>query len=260
MTALLLAVPAAAEVLPPEALAARVVILGEVHDNPAHHDIQAQALADLAPRAVVYEMLSQAQAARVTPELASDPAALARVLDWGASGWPEFRLYAPLFAATPAARVFGAAVPRDKARRSMTEGIAATFGAEAAAYGLDTPLPEPQQSAREAAQFQAHCNALPETMLPAMVNIQRLRDATLARAALRALEETGGPVAIVTGNGHGRRDWGIPVYLNRRHPGLEVFALGQSEAGQISGPFDLIIDAPPVDRPDPCEAFANRGD
>jgi hypothetical protein len=37
---------------------------------------------------------------------------------------------------------------------------------------------------------------------------------------------------------------------------LAVFALGQSEAGQIDGPFDLVIDAAPVPRDDPCAAFA----
>ena len=44
--------PGMAEPLPPAALermrAADIVILGEVHDNPAHHAVQAQALADLA--------------------------------------------------------------------------------------------------------------------------------------------------------------------------------------------------------------------
>lgn len=258
------AAPAAAGSVPSHVLqalrGADVVIMGEVHDNPAHHAVQAEVLAALAPRAVVYEMLTEAQAERVTPALARDPAALSEVLNWADSGWPDFAMYAPLFAAVPEARVLGAAMPREAARAVMTEGMEAVFGAQAQLYGLTAPLPPTEQSEREAAQMQAHCNALPETMLPTMVDIQRLRDAALARAAIRALEETGGPVAVITGNGHARRDWGVPVYLARVQPGLTVFALGQSEAGSTEGPFDLMLDAPPVDRPDPCAAFEARGD
>ena len=57
---------ARAEALEPEDLPrADVVLLGEVHDNPAHHAFQAEAVAYLAPRALVFEMLTPAQAALV---------------------------------------------------------------------------------------------------------------------------------------------------------------------------------------------------
>ncbi len=64
----------------------------------------------------------------------------------------------------------------------MREGAAAVFGAAAARFGLDAPLPEDEQAAREAEQAEAHCGALPAEMLPGMVEAQRLRDAALARA------------------------------------------------------------------------------
>lgn len=234
---------------------ADVVLLGEVHDNPAHHARQAQIVAELAPAVLVFEMLTPEQAARVTPELAMDASALEQVLDWAGSGWPDFALYASIFAAAPEARVLGAAVPRAQARAAMQTGIAATFGAQADAYGLTEALPAEEQAAREADQLAAHCDALPEEMLPLMVDIQRLRDAVIARAALRGLEADGSPVVVITGNGHARLDRGAPVYLTRLRPGLRIHALGQSEAGDIAGRFDTVEDAAPVDRPDPCLAF-----
>ena len=85
--------------------------------------------------------------------------------------------------------------------------------------------------------------------------IQRLRDAVLARAVLRATDETGGPVAVITGNGHARKDRGIPTFLSRMRPGLSVFVLGQSEDGTITGEYDAVIDSPGVEREDPCLAF-----
>jgi len=238
------------------ALQADIILLGEVHDNPAHHHVQADIITALDPRAVVWEMLTAAQAARLTVEALQDPDSLGQRLDWNRSGWPEFSMYKPVFEAASRARHWGAAVPRAKARAAMHEGAVAYFGAEEAArFGLDRPLAAADQAAREADQLAAHCNALPTHLLPAMVEIQRLRDAALARAALEALEQTGGPVVVVTGNGHARRDRGVPVYLLHAAADVAVFALGQAEDGQINGAFDQVLSAPAVPRPDPCAAF-----
>jgi uncharacterized iron-regulated protein len=235
---------------------AEVVLLGEVHDNPAHHTAQAALVAELAPSAVVWEMLTEVQAALYDPALVDTPEKLAETLGWAEAGWPDFALYHPIFAAAPEARVYGAALPRDAARAAMEAGPEVSFGAaKVARFGLSVPLSETDQQRREAYQMAAHCDALPAELLPQMVEIQRLRDAMLAEAALRALAETGGPVVVITGNGHARRDWGAPVYLARAAPGLRIFALGQSEAGAIDGSFDAVIDAAPVERPDPCDAF-----
>ncbi|MGR3761840.1 ChaN family lipoprotein [Roseobacteraceae bacterium NS-SX3] len=237
---------------------ADVAILGEVHDNPAHHRNQAALIEALRPRAVVWEMLTGAQAASLTPELLADPADLAEALEWESSGWPPFALYAPVFAAAAQARHYGAWLPRAAAGEAMQQGAAAAFGPEAARYGLDRPLPADEQAAREADQMAAHCNALPAQMLPGMVEVQRLRDAMLAAAVVKALEETGGPVAVITGNGHARTGRGLAVYLAQARPATRVMSLGQAEAGQIAGRFDLLLDAPPAERPDPCDAFRSN--
>ncbi len=239
---------------------APVVILGEVHDNPNHHAAQAEIVAHVQPKAVVFEMLTEDQAGRVTADNRADEARLAADLDWAASGWPDFAMYHPMFTSAPDARIYGAAVPRDAARQAMQTGIAESFGAQAADFGLTASLPADQQQAREALQQAAHCNAMPEEMLPVMVDLQRLRDAVLARETLRALDQTGGPVVVITGNGHARRDWGVPAYLANLRPDLKVVSIGQQEDGQgAPGGFDLTLSAPAVARPDPCEAFRDRG-
>lgn len=235
---------------------AQVFVLGEVHDNPAHHAVQAEAVRDIAPRALVFEMLTEAQAAEVRDDRLDDPEALAELLAWDAAGWPDFAMYYPIFVAGRGARVYGAAVPRETTREAMQIGVATSFGPEADAYGLTAPLPTEQLAARLNLQLEAHCGALPTELLPGMVDVQRLRDATLARSALRALNETGGPVAVITGNGHARKDWGVPAYLARVAPDIAVRALGQGEDGRApGGGFDLVLDAPGTERDDPCAAF-----
>lgn len=250
----------AGQVAPEQAVVASagasVVLLGEVHDNPAHHHLQAQAVAAQRPAALVFEMLTPEQAARATPDLRDDEQALGAALGWAGSGWPDFAMYAPIFAAAPGARIYGGALDRAAVRRAFAEGAAAVFGAEAARYGLDQPLAAQDQVAREVLQQEAHCNALPPEMLPGMVAAQRLRDAVLARAVVQALAETGGPVAVITGTGHVRRDHGIPAALAMAAPEVAVLAVGQLEADPgVDAPFDLWVVTDPVDRPDPCTAF-----
>ena len=233
-----------------------VLILGEVHDNPAHHILQADRVTAFAPAALVFEMLTPEQADLVTPDNRDDPDLLATVLKWAKSGWPDFAMYHPIITAAPEARIFGAQVPRDAARAAFETGIEQAFSGDPAVYGLDAPLSEDEQKTREALQMSAHCNALPEDILPGMVQIQRLRDAELAHAVLQAIAETGGPVAVITGNGHARRDWGLPVYLAHAAPDLDLHVVGQTEDdAPLQGVFDEVVSAPAVDRPDPCAAF-----
>lgn len=241
---------------------ADVILLGEVHDNAVHHQTQAELIAALQPRAVVWEMITQDQAATLTVPVLQDTARTAERLNWATSGWPDFALYAPVFLAASEAAQFGAWLPRAEARIALQTGIADHFGDQAARFGLDQPLPEADQAAREADQMINHCNAMPAEMLPMLVDIQRLRDARLAARAEQALQQTGGPVVVITGNGHARLDRGLAVYLKRAAPQISLRALGQIEEGQddeMGGQgerrFDVVLSAPAPLRPDPCLAF-----
>ena len=248
--------------LPP----ADVIFLGEVHDNPRHHAGQARAIAAIGPRAVVFEMLTPGQASRITPDLLADGAALGRVLGWEEAGWPDFAIYFPIFRALGEARIYGAARPRPEARMAFKEGAAAVFGSGAARFGLDRPLPEDELSARIDEQYEAHCRAMPREMMGGMVEAQRLRDGALAEAALRAWRETGGPVVVITGNGHARRDWGAPALLEKAAPELSVISVGFLEEGEGAAseggedpPFDFWVITPAAERPDPCARLRGGG-
>ena len=244
--------PADLASLPP----ADIVVLGEVHDNPIHHANQARAVKAIDPAAIVFEMLSAEQAARVLPELIDDPETLGEVLGWEAAGWPDFAMYHPVFAAARNARFVGGTETREAARRAVDEGAAEVFGADAPTFALDRPLPDAERGLRIDEQRAAHCDALPEDLLPGMVEAQRLRDGWLARAALAAHADTGGPVVVITGNGHARADWGVPALLAEAAPELGVLSVGQFEdMPPDDPPFDLWLVTDPAERPDPCAAF-----
>ena len=253
----LMALPALAALsLTAPAAAQDVVIIGEVHDNPAHHAYQAAKVRAVSPRVLVMEMLTPDQARLIQSEPGKDRAALARALRWEESGWPDFGLYHPIVTAVEDVEIYGTAMTAAQ-RQDVRDGqLNLMMGDDAAQYGLGDPLPVAQQQAREKLQFEAHCQMVPLSAMGRMVAVQRLRDAMLARAVIEGVENTGGPVVVITGNGHARRDWGIPAILSRVAPQLDVHVIGQTEDNQpLAGGYDEIHSAPSVDRGDPCDAF-----
>lgn len=237
---------------------ADVLILGEIHDNPDHHRIQAQLIAETRPKAVVFEMLTPAQAALVNASDLADLSSLGRAIGWDAAGWPDFSLYAPVFAQLDGKTAIGAAAPRQEVHAAFDKGAAAVFGPDASRFGLDQPLAKSEQDDRMALQFDAHCNAMPLEMMGGMVEAQRFRDAFFTKQTLNALARHGAPVVVITGNGHARRDWGMPAIISLAAPEVSVISVGLLEPDATVGPaqYDIQFTAPAPQRADPCAAFA----
>ncbi len=242
--------------VPAAARNADVVILGERHNTPEHQAYQAQALRDLRPATVVFEMLTPFEARRIpaliaTGELRSELAA-------GRFHWGDLIDYADVLEAAMPARIVGAALPRDQLRDVVTQKTTAAdaFGPKAGAYGLTDPLPASEQAAREDAQFEGHCQMMPREMMGGMVSAQRLRDAHFARLVIDAHAAHGGPVVLITGWGHARRDRGAPPVIARVAPGLDVFVISLTEDAANAPLFDHhVVTQPETGRPDPCDAF-----
>ncbi|EED34028.1 conserved hypothetical protein [gamma proteobacterium NOR5-3] len=251
--------------LPVIPVEAQIVIVGEVHDNPQHHLTQAAYIRALAPSAVAFEMLTPQQAA-VANGMAARGADLRDALEWSGSGWPDWQLYQPVFEALGDARIYGMALSNERVRRATTEGAAAVFDGDAAAFDLLAPLPDKQQVTREALQQDAHCNMLPPGLPGGMVEAQRLRDAAFARTSLDALAQTGGPVVVITGTGHARKDWGIPAAINAASATTVVVSVGQLETRALgekvadTALYDIRLLADAVPRDDPCAAMVMMPD
>lgn len=245
---------------------ADVVLLGEVHDNPDAHLAQGSLVRLLNPGALAVEMIRIADETALNAYLADggDPAGIGAEVDWANSGWPDWEIYAPVFRDWQPGRIFGAALPRAEVRRSMTEGAAAIPLDPPMRAELEAPLPDDVQAALEQVMVDAHCGHLPEEMAPGMIEAQRLRDAALASAVLRARQQERGLVAVIAGNGHTRKDRGAGTYLPTD---LEVLSLGVLEAdvelvpedvAAANLPYDFAWFVPPAEREDPCAVFLKK--
>jgi len=255
----------APQALPPAVADARFVLLGEVHDNPRHHAQRAQwlqaLLADGRPTRVVFEQMdatrdSELRAARkATP---TDSAAIARAggLDAKAWRWP---LHQPLFDAALAghAEVAGGNLPRERIRAVVRDGsVPADLRTLLAAPGWTAE----QQRATETDIAEGHCGALPAAQIAPMALAQRVRDASMAQAMLAA--PAGSRVVLIAGNGHVRRDRGVPHYLRAAGvPASDIFAVAWLEDGEAesAGVYDLSQRTAREPRPDPCAAFKQGG-
>lgn len=233
-----------------------VVLLGEIHDHPDHHRLQAWILAELATpdHAVVFEQLTTAQQVD-----AADPAELAAVSGWAETGWPDFELYRPVLDAVyeAGATVVAGHPTRDQVRTAMTEGLDALPAAVVEDLPL-RPLPGPMRSDLEDVIVQSHCGMFNEALLISMTVAQTFKDAHMARA----IERAGPPAVLIAGNGHVRPDRGVPHYLSSSALAVALLevegAPTADDRPEVDGAGDFAWFTARRHDDDPCERFRTQ--
>jgi len=257
---------------------ADLVLLGEQHDNPFHHEARARLIADLARPGLrlVFEQLP-AQGRFVIPPEATDLLGMLRARGFQdkAWGWP---LHAPLFSVAQrlAIPIVGGNLQPGLGRRVYAEGTQALPLAIQQALA-STSLTGSAREALDRALLDGHCGQLPPSMAPVMRLIQQATDLSLLLAAHTEL-----PSVIIAGNGHVQKTFGIPVYARQLYPAARSWSVGLLERAISLPPdhqvrpvegidlpqtppvedqerYDFIWVTPTVDREDPCKGFTLGG-
>jgi uncharacterized iron-regulated protein len=257
----------------------RFVLLGEKHDNPDHHRLQAwvlQAMIEAGRRpAVGFEMFSLDDAPALARHLAHHPkdaAGLGEAVNWSRRGWPAWALYQPIaevalqaglrLVATNLSTATAGALGRNSPQAVDAELIKQ--------WQLDRALPPDVLAAMATDMREGHCGYATEERLGAMIRVQRARDAQMA-ASLVAAGQADGAV-LIAGAGHVRRDYGVPVALSQQAPGATVISVAFLEVRQghddplayasrfhgATFPFDYVWFTPRVDDADPCAQFREQ--
>jgi uncharacterized iron-regulated protein len=275
---------------------ADVVLIGEQHDNPDHHRLQARLLTDMIAGdvrrpAVVFEMLDEGdrEALARWRDEGGDADRLGELVGWADSGWPEWALYRPVFEAAVTAGlpirtgnlsrrrlgelvrpVAGAGPETD---RDAADGDAARDDLERRAVGaLGGRLRAAELAAAQEEIVASHCGHAPPGFVDYMLRAQRLRDGYMAAMLWRAGVARG--AVLVAGNGHVRNDRGVPWHLRLADDRLRIVSIGLLEvidgldtvadydtvlhpAEDAPGlPFDYVWFTPRQNDEDPCERFA----
>ncbi len=238
------------------AIAARFVILGEVHDNASHHRLQGEILKAmvragrlpaLAMEQFDHENQASLDAAHSRGE--RDPERLADAGRFDRKGWrwPEYKPLVELAVANDLP-LLAANLSREDARAVLKAGLPA--------QGLD-PVGPAQRTALEQDIIDGHCGIRPSAaLLSGMVEAQRARDTRMAET-LRGAGETG--AVLIAGAGHARRDRGVPSYmppiLRERLLSIgfvEVPSEGTAPQTDYRGTYDLVWFTSRAIREDPC--------
>jgi uncharacterized iron-regulated protein len=264
---------------------ASIVLLGEVHDNPAHHRIRGGMLRQWAERvdppaviaagtdgrrtgagagrpAIVFEHFDRERREALVAATDRPPAARATLddlleiaaFDPKAWDWPMHR---PLFeAARDVDAVWVAAgLPRRRAPQPpQGDGSAGLDGIVGA-----SDWPATAQRALERSLVDGHCGQLPASIVPTMVAVQRRRDASLAEPALSSPRRR---TLVVAGNGHIGRVHGVPRYLGAATQGAISVGFLERQGGvppdlaAIGDDYDWVVVTDAAPREDPCLAFS----
>ncbi|HSC63535.1 MAG TPA: ChaN family lipoprotein [Caldimonas sp.] len=247
-----------------------VVMLGEVHDNARQHEARLAALQRAFATgwrpAIAMEQFDRGLQADLDRARRERPHDAQHVIDaaapqasraGGGWNWDFYRPFVEL-ALRYDVPLIAANLSNADAVKIVRGGYSAVFSeTEIAALGLDVPVASDLQAAQEAEIDSGHCHALPRSMWPRMAQAQFARDAVMAELLRRAARR--GAVVLLAGNGHVRRDMGVPRWLESVKGRL--FAVGYLEITDDSTPvsaFDAVVRTPAADRADPCAEFKRR--
>ncbi|MEM1306694.1 MAG: ChaN family lipoprotein [Pseudomonadota bacterium] len=253
--------------------AADIVLIGEIHDNPAHHTKQAclvdafatSKAAAASDRANTPTLVWEHIDATQTPALAAylstaNPTAesLGSAVGWEKTSWPAWDIFAPIAEAALRNKLPMASgdAPRAQVRAVARSGLKALSSDTIGRIGLNTALPEKLQRDLLDDLAASHCGLIPAAAFVTMADAQRYRDASLADALATAMRKSGSAI-LVAGNGHVRSDRGVPWHLKRMAPDAQVFVVAQAETGDSAGypNAGATLTSQRVDRTDPCIAM-----
>lgn len=243
---------------------ADVAVLGEIHDNPIHHQLRALLLRQLSPasRTVVAEHLNWRQRFKGSGELLTD----LQVAGFDAQGW-AWPLHQALFEAVTAMNMplVGGNLPGASIKevfKTLGESLPEPVRALLASAPFDTN----QRQAMEQEINQGHCGAMPSSMFEGMAAVQRGRDAAMAEVALAHL-----PSVVVAGNGHAWKHLGVPFVVNKSSPHLHTLSVlfmewddtrpspeKQTFLAELAQQADYVWLTPPHPRKDPCESLRKK--
>ena len=241
-----------------------VAVLGEVHDNPRHHQLRGELLRQLpaASKTVVAEHLNWRQ--RFTPQAELLTGLQAAGFDDQGWSWP---LHQSLFEAVIASQMplMGGNLPGESIKevfktrgQSLPEPVRVLLA--------KTPFDELQRKAMNEEIDQGHCGAMPASMFEGMTAVQRGRDAAMAEVALANL-----PSVVLAGNGHAWKHLGVPFVVNKVSPHSQTLSVlfmewddsrpsaeKQAFLAELASQADYVWLTPPQSREDPCEKLLKK--
>ena len=232
---------------------ANYILLGEFHDNASHHQLRGDLILRLnqSKQIVVVEYLLAGKEVQFSGSTLES----LHTAGFNSKAWP-WLIYGPLFEQL---RISQRPIVGSNLDRSISKAI---FSGEPNPIPSSlkedyqkSPLSAPAMAALEQDLIEGHCGKLPPAYLKPMMLVQRLTDISMARVLL---ERSSG--ILLAGNGHIRKDYGVPQVLKAVAPHQSVVNVAFTEDDGLDSKtvanyrdhYDYVWLTKPIERKDPC--------
>lgn len=254
---------------------ANILLLGETHDNPQHHELQQKLLkarieTGARPALMMEQLDTESQAAvdqalsgSNHDEVLDKVTRLIKFQDW--------KFYQPLLAIAVNNKlpIIAANVSNQQLQPVIWQGFAAYDAEDLKRLAVEEVWSESRQSFMVRNMGGAHCGKLKDELRAGLSRSQRLRDALMADSAMSSM---GRGVVGIVGSSHARRDIGLPLYFAARAPLAHIYSIGfvevskgrvdpiayEADSATDEAPYDAIWFTARVERGDPCAALAKQ--
>lgn len=250
----------------------RYRLLGEMHDDPAHHTLRAALITRIAATGrrpgIVFEQfdLPGEAALQAAQQAGADAEGMARAGGLDRTGW-QWPLHRPLLEAALAGAwpVHAGNAPRAALATVSRSGDASSVAPDIGRRIDAAPWDATQEKLLEDDIRESHCNQLPASVVPRLALAQRVRDAAMAEALVASATADG--AVLIAGNGHVRRDLAVPLYLGVAAEDVVTVGLVEvapDEATASDFPRNVVDEQPGFDyawltarvpRDDPCKGM-----
>lgn len=251
-----------------------LVVTGESHINPDHHQLQLRILGALFGNGrrislgmEIFDSEDQAALERLAGQAEPDLQPLSDRFGRTRRHRAIWEQYRPLidFATDAGLPLVAMDISSREAAAVKRQGTDSLAAGLVTRFDLDRPLPPTLQARLEQDLAEAHCGLLFTQNLDALTLTQRVRDAVMAERVEAA--DVGYGTLLLSGYGHARGDRAVPYLLDaQRRRGELVSVLFASVKDELMQPadyrrwfgterlpFDYVWFTPRVDDEDPCE-------
>ena len=213
---------------------ADIILLGEIHDNLFQHRVRADLIGKIQSKefAIVSEHLVSGSEITYSGSLLEDLEAIG--FNKKAWSWPVHEVLYKKFEEL-GLPVFGGNLSQEDINNIY---VGKKFSQS------DTLTPIVKRNALDSQSKDkllndlvvGHCGVVEEDFLSFMFKVQRLRDASMAYIANKLA-----PAIVIAGNGHVRRDYGVPQILKKMNPNSNVISIAFLEIDKLSETTDNLI-------------------
>ena len=255
-------------------LASDYLLLGEIHDNFRHHQLQAHLINQLRKgrrhASVSFEMIDQQQGEILQRQPYTSSSDLIALLNQTKSRWPYERDYQVVFDSVIAAGfdILPANLEHSQLIQIIKRGEL-NLPEHIRLVMKQTPLSTQQNTDLQNEIIRGHCDMIPAEATQPMMLAQRVRDVVMSLSLLNSGADI---KVLIAGAGHARTDRGVPLYLRNKDKQARIVSLAFQEVKQGATsiedyserwdgqglPFDYVWFTPGVQRTDPCDDLKHR--